>query len=186
LVGEASQIRSKYGAVAILFLAAALVLAAIILFWQAYWRRKDLGIPAGRIIYSDTHGWSTVEQPLYDAELGLVGKPDYLVETSGQIIPVEVKTSRNYGSPYDAHIFQLAAYCLLVQCQYGKRPSYGILHYPNRTYAIDYTTQLEQSIRAWLTEIHAQEKMRALPRSHQSAARCNHCSYRSVCDQRLL
>ena len=67
-------------------------------------------------------------------ELGLVGKPDYLVESAGQLIPVEVKSTRNSNAPYDAHIFQLAAYCLLVQRQLGKRPPYGILHYANRTY----------------------------------------------------
>jgi len=102
------------------------------------------------------------------------------------LIPVEVKSTRNSKAPYDAHVFQLAAYCLLVQRQLGKRPPYGILHYANRTFAIDYTRQLEQAIQDLLIEIHAQEKLRELPRSHHSAARCSHCSYRSTCDQRLL
>jgi CRISPR-associated exonuclease Cas4 len=75
---------------------------------------------------------------------------------------------------------------LLVQRQLGKRPPYGILHYADRTYAIDYTPQLEQAVQDLLVELHAQEKQKELPRSHDSAARCNHCSYRSVCDQRLL
>jgi len=169
-----------------LYLAAALVLLAIILFWQAQRGRKALGLPAGRIISADMRGWGPVEQPLYDAELGLVGKPDYLVESSGQLIPVEVKTSRASNAPYDAHIFQLAAYCLLIQRQLGKRPPYGILRYPNRTYAIDFTPQLEQAILDQLAEIHHQEKQKELPRSHHSAARCSHCGYRRVCDQRLL
>jgi CRISPR-associated exonuclease Cas4 len=148
--------------------------------------RKALGLPAGRVISSDMRGWGPVEQPLYDAELGLVGKPDYLVESDGQLIPVEVKSTRNSNAPYDAHIFQLAAYCLLVQRQLGKRPPYGILHYANRTLAIDYTQQLEQAVQDLLIEIHSQEKLRDLSRSHNSAARCSHCSYRSTCDQRLL
>ncbi len=180
------QVRSDCGAATILYLAAALLLVAIFLFWQAHRGRQALGLPAGRVIYADTRGWGPVEQPLYDAELGLVGKPDYLVESAGQLIPVEVKSTRNTSAPYDAHIFQLAAYCLLVQRQLGKRPPYGILHYANRTYAIDYTPQLEQAVQDLLIEIHAQEKLKELPRSHDSAARCSHCSYRSVCDQRLL
>ena len=143
-------------------------------------------MPTGRVIYADTRGWGPVEQPLYDAELGLVGKPDYLVESGEQLIPVEVKSTRNSNAPYDAHIFQLAAYCLLVQRQLGKRPPYGILHYANRTYAIDYTSELEQTIQDLLVEIHAQGIKKELPRSHNSAARCSHCGYRSVCDQRLL
>ncbi len=170
----------------LVYLAAVLFLVATILFWQTYRGRKALGLPAGRVIYTDTRNWGPVEQPLYDAELGLVGKPDYLVENAGQLIPVEVKSARISGAPYDAHIYQLAAYCLLVQRQLGKKPAYGILHYPNRTYAIDYTPQLEQAIQDMLLEIHTQEKMKELERSHNSSARCNRCSYRSVCDQRLL
>jgi len=162
------------------------LLVAIFLFWQAHRSRQALGLPAGRVIYADTRAWGPVEQPLYDAELGLVGKPDYLVESVGQLIPVEVKSTRNAHTPYDAHIFQVAAYCLLVQRQLGKRPAYGILHYADRTYAIDYTPQLEQAVLDLLVEIHAHEKLKELPRSHDSAARCSHCNYRSVCDQRLL
>ena len=89
-------------------------------------------------------------------------------------------------APYDAHIFQLAAYCLLVQRHYGKRPAYGILHYPNRTFAIDYTARLEEQLLRLLEEMHAQERRKDLPRSHDSPARCSRCGYRLICDQRLL
>lgn len=168
-----------------LYFAVLLVLAAIALLWLAARRQKAIGLPAGRVIYADTRGWGPVEQPLYDAELGLVGKPDYLVESSGQVIPVEVKSSHVSTAPYDAHIFQLAAYCLLVQRHYGKRPAYGILHYPNRTFAIDYTAQLEADLLALLDEIHAQDGRKELPCSHNSPARCSRCGYRDTCDQRL-
>ena len=66
------------------------------------------------MIYTDTRGWSAVEKPLYDPVIGLTGRPDYLVKKGKDIIPVEVKTSRTPEAPYDSHIFQLAAYCLLV------------------------------------------------------------------------
>ena len=169
-----------------LTLAFFIFILAIILLWQASRRQRAIGLPTGRVIFSDTHGWGPVEQPLYDAELGLVGKPDYLVETGGQVIPVEVKSSPVTTAPYDAHIFQLAAYCLLVQRHYGKRPAYGILHYPNRTFAIDYTAQLEQQLLKLVEEMHAQERRKDLPRSHDSAARCSRCGFRAICDQRLL
>jgi CRISPR-associated exonuclease Cas4 len=159
---------------------------AVALLWIAARGQKAGGLPAGRIIYADTRGWGPVEQPLYDAEFGLVGKPDYLVETGGQIVPVEVKSSYVSDAPYDAHIFQLAAYCLLVHRHFGKRPVYGILHYPNRTYAIDYTTALEAELIELLAEIHAQDKQKDVPRSHDSARRCSRCGYRQTCDQRLL
>ena len=169
-----------------LVLAVIVFLLALGLLWVVARRQRAIGLPAGRIIYTDTRGWGPVEQPLYDADLGLVGKPDYLVENGGQIIPVEVKSSYVSAAPYDAHIYQLAAYCLLVHRHFGKRPAYGILHYPNRTYAIDYTPSLEAELHRLLDEIHAQEKQKDQPRSHDSAARCSRCGYRQTCDQRLL
>jgi CRISPR-associated exonuclease Cas4 len=169
-----------------LALAFLIFILALVLLWQASRRQGAIGLPTGRVIYSDTRGWGTVEQPLYDAELGLVGKPDYLVETSGQIIPVEVKSSPVTTAPYDAHIFQLAAYCLLVQRHFGKRPPYGILHYPNRTFAIDYTAQLEQQLLDLLEEMHALDRRKEVARSHRSAARCSRCGFRAICNQRLL
>lgn len=168
-----------------LYLAGALLLIALVLLWQAGRRQQALGLPAGRVIYSDTQKWSRVEQAFYDAELGLTGRPDYIVEQGGQVIPVEVKSSRVEGAPYDSHIFQLAAYCLLIQRATGKRPAYGILHYPNHTYAVDYTPALEAELLNLLAEMRRQERRKETPRSHQEAARCRSCGFRQVCDQRL-
>lgn len=169
-----------------LYLSIVLILIALLILWQASRQRQSLGLPAGRIIYSDTSKWGTVEQPLYDAELGLVGRPDYLVEQGEQLIPVEVKSNRVSAAPYDAHIYQLAAYCLLVQRHYNKRPAYGILHYPTHTFAIDFTPQLETSLLELLADMRSQERRKNIPRSHQSSERCNGCGYRNICDQKLL
>jgi CRISPR-associated exonuclease Cas4 len=167
------------------FFAVLLIFLAILVFWQTSRRQKSIGLPSGRVIYADTRLWGALEQPLYDADLGLTGKPDYLVEEKGQVIPVEVKSSQVTAAPYDAHIFQLAAYCLLVQRHYGKRPPYGILHYPNRTFAIDYTAQLEAALLELLDEMRQKERVKELARSHEAPARCARCGFRSVCDQKL-
>jgi CRISPR-associated exonuclease Cas4 len=170
-----------------LYIAFGFLLVAFLLFIQARRQRHAAGLPFGRIIFADTRTWGAVEQPIYDPQLGLVGKPDYLVEVSGgDLIPVEVKSSRIGSVPYDAHILQLAAYCLLVQSQFGKRPPYGILHYPNHTFEIDFTPELERTVRDTIQEMHTCDKKRDLPRSHGSAARCRRCGYRNSCDQRLL
>jgi CRISPR-associated exonuclease Cas4 len=166
-------------------LAILLLLAGLVLLWLASRHRKDLGLPAGRIIYTDTRAWGAVQEPLYDRLLGLTGRPDYLVQKGKHTIPVEVKSSQVGHAPYDSHIYQLAAYCLLVESTFGVRPPYGILHYPNRTYAIDYTRQLENSLRALLDEIHDQERSKEVGRSHDQAARCARCGFRSICDQAL-
>jgi CRISPR-associated exonuclease Cas4 len=167
-------------------LAAFLLIAALFLFWQASRQRKASGLPAGRIIYSDTSQWGKVEKPLYDSMLNLTGKPDYLVEHGQFTIPVEVKSGRAPAEPYDTHIFQLAAYCRLVEHSMGKRPPYGILHYANQTFAIDYTPELESTLLDVLAQIRIQERHGEADRSHDQPGRCAHCGYRNHCDQRLV
>lgn len=162
-----------------------LFLLGLVLLWLARRQQKASGLPGGRVIYSDTRDWGAVEKPLYDPELGLTGKPDYLVEQGNTIIPVEVKSRRIADAPYDSHIFQLAAYCRLVEVAYGKRPAYGILKYANRTFAIDYTAELETHLRGLLIQIREQERLKNVDRSHQSAARCSACGYRAACEQKL-
>src|SRR5574338_1560327 len=131
----------------------ALLVLAILFFWQSNRQRSEAGLPGGRVIYTDTRGWSKLEKPLFYAALELTGKPDYLVEQNGKIIPVEVKSGRAPEAPYDSHIYQLASYCLLVEKTYGKRPPYGIIHYNNRDFAIDYTQELETSLLDLLVEM---------------------------------
>jgi len=162
-----------------------LLLLAGYLFWKASRRRAETGLPGGRVIYADPKLWGPVEEPLYDSRLGLAGKPDYLVRQGEQIIPVEVKTGRTPTGPHDAHIYQLAAYCLLVERTYGRRPPYGILRYPERTFAIDYTEELENSLLAILAEMRRDERRGENSRSHEQPARCARCGYRSHCDARV-
>lgn len=162
-----------------------LLFFALLLFWLSWRSHKATGLPGGRVIYSDTRSWGPLEKPMYDPVLGLTGKPDYLVDQAGKLIPVEVKTTSVSDAPYDSHIFQLAAYCMLVHHVLGKRPPYGILHYSNRTYAIDYTPQLEKALQELLSEMRLQSTLHEINRSHESVARCNRCGFRSVCDQRL-
>jgi CRISPR-associated exonuclease Cas4 len=168
-------------------LSAALILflVALIFLWLSSRQRKPAGLPGGRIIYTDTRAWGEVEKPLYDARLGLTGKPDYLVEKNGQIIPVEVKSGRAPDAPYDSHIFQIAAYCLLVERGMGKRPPYGILHYSDRDFAVDYTRDLENQLLDTLAEMRRDESRTAVARSHEVPPRCSRCGYRDLCDQKL-
>lgn len=159
--------------------------AALVLFWLAHKQEQAAGLPGGKVIYADTKNWSTVEAPFYDAALGLTGKPDYLVQQGDQIIPVEVKSANASGGPYEGHILQLAAYCLLIERNFRKRPRYGILHYPTRTYRIDYTGDLEAALRERLAEMRAAETSPEIHRSHASAGRCIRCGYRSICPEKL-
>jgi len=169
----------------VLYLALFILFLAIIFFWQSGKQRREAGLPGGRVIYSDTDGWGKVERALYYQPLKLTGKPDYLVRQKGVIIPVEVKSTNAPESPYDSHIFQLASYCLLVEKTYGKRPPYGIIHYKDRDFAVDYTSNLEFALMEMLADMRRDERKNSVERSHEQFTRCARCGFRKICDQSL-
>lgn len=168
-----------------LYLSLILLILAFLFFWQSNRQRSEAGLPGGRVIYTDTRGWSKLEKPLFYAALELTGKPDYLVEQNGKIIPVEVKSGRAPEAPYDSHIYQLASYCLLVEKTYHKRPPYGIVHYEDKDFSVEYTHELEQSLLELITEMKRDGMKKEVARSHEQASRCKRCGFRSVCDQSL-
>lgn len=163
----------------------ALFVIAFLLLRQGAARRAAAGLPGGRVVYSDTRTWGPVEQALYDPVWDLTGKPDYLIRQGRMLIPVEVKSGRTPPAPYDSHIYQLAAYCLLVERVMHVRPEYGLIHYPGRTYRVDYTASLERSLKDLLDEIRLGQRKRTLDRSHEDPARCRGCGFKTACDQRL-
>ena len=87
--------------------------------------------------------------------------------------------------PYDLHIYQLASYCLLVDKIYGKRPPYGIIHYPSWSFAVDYTPRGRILPLDLLAEMRRDDPRVEVDRSHDDPARCRRCGFRHVCDQKL-
>jgi CRISPR-associated exonuclease Cas4 len=169
----------------VILIALAVFLLGICLFWLSRRKWKQMGLPPGRLIYADPGLWGRPEKPFYDSGSGLTGKPDYVVKQKGRLLPVEVKSAWAPAVPHDSHILQLGAYCLLIEKASGKRPPYGILKYRNRTFAIDYTKSLEDSVLEIIEKIRKQKNRSQASRSHDEPRRCAHCGYRKVCDQRL-
>lgn len=160
-------------------------LAGLFLLWQGARWRHAAGLPSGRVIYDDSRARIKVERPLYDSSLGLTGKPDYVIKQGQALIPVEIKSGYAPSYPYEGHIYQLAAYCLLLQRVTGNRPSMGIIQYRNRSFEVDYTPEIENALLELLEEIRYHEKRGRADRSHEDPARCARCGFRAVCDQRL-
>ena len=72
----------------------------------------------------------TDDSQLYLSErYGLSGRPDFVLEIDGQLIPGDLKTGRTPKGPLFSHILQVATYCLLIAESSGKRPPYGLLLY---------------------------------------------------------
>ena len=167
------------------------ILAVVFLFALLVWanaRRRLLkcGFLEGRIVYQDTDRRCSVERPLLSHRYGLSGKPDYLVDRSNELIPVEVKSRACPPSgPLASDTAQLAAYCVLVEDSCGVTPSHGIIQYSDRTSPIRYTIRDRERIVKILDEMRAAKKSLTIHRDHSHAARCRACGYRAVCDQAL-
>jgi len=165
---------------------AILIVIALIILWLTKRGRKRLGLPRGRVVSTDMGKWQANNQVLYDPQYKLAGRPDYLVQHRNILIPVEVKTGHTPTQPYDSHILQLAAYCHLVGVSTGKTPPYGFLHYPEKTFKIDFSPKLHQSLLSTLDSMRDnRQRNQSMPRSHQQPNRCVNCGYHDICDQRL-
>lgn len=162
-----------------------LLLLGAFLLWQGNRQQSASGLPVGRVLYADPKIIGRPEKPFFDAGLMLTGKPDYLVEDGPNLIPVEVKSGWAPSEPHTGHIYQLMAYCILIERSTGRRPPYGILRYRNRSFAIDFTRQAEQDLLVLLDEIQDAGSRREQRRSHDDPRRCARCGFRTVCDQRL-
>jgi CRISPR-associated exonuclease Cas4 len=162
-----------------------LLALGLLLLWLARRGRARSGLPQGRVIYTDAGGWNRLERPLFSHTFLLAGKPDYLVADEADVIPVEVKSSRTPAQPYVSHVLQLAAYCLLVEECYQRRPPYGIIKYADRAFEVDYTPALEDELLATLEHMRADLTDGHAPRSHDEPTRCQACGHREQCDQRM-
>ena len=164
-----------------------LFVLAIMLLLLSLHERKKSRLPDAQVVYADTDLWQRVPQTLVDHQLGLVGKPDYVMKTrQGSLIPVEVKTGHTPEIPYDSHLLQLMAYGLLIQSNYALTPEYGLLHYPDKDFRVNFTPELEAQLVETLEDIRRIENWNEIPaRSHNSSARCRSCGYRGICDQKL-
>lgn len=165
-----------------------LILVGAALRLRASALRRESGLPPGRVIYADTGGWRPVERPLFSARYRLAGKPDYLVDTKRGVVPVEVKSARTPAQPYEGHVMQLGAYCLLVEETTGRKPPFGIVRYPEATFRVDYTSSLRGAVIQMIRDIRESHDARSrdVHRSHDEPERCARCGFGDRCGESLV
>jgi CRISPR-associated exonuclease Cas4 len=181
-----------------------LVAAAFFAARAAARESKRAGLPAGALLYSDTgrpvgrvagtevgRDGKKQERPLVSETLELVGRPDYLIESEGGVVPVEVKSTAcpANGRPYDSHLAQLAAYCLLVEDVLGATVPYGLVKYRDREVRVEYTDEMREQALALIADMKKDIKASAdgeeVHRSHEDPRRCAGCSVRDACTESL-
>jgi len=159
-------------------------LAALCLLASRYLRLRS-GLPRGEVIYEDSSGKNS--RVLVSERYGLRGKPDYLLEDAGGIIPVEVKsgTMPQGGRPYRSHLLQLAVYFLVVEEDLRKRPLYGLIRYRDGSIRVENTNELREDLLDVVGQMRRALAEDDVRRSHQQARRCAACSVAHACDDRL-
>lgn len=116
----------------------------------------------------------------------LVGKPDYVAQQEGHSIPVEFKSGEYPSKPWDNHVVQLGAYALLLEAAHGKRPPYGILQYPNGQHRVDFNDErMEKLVLPQMRRLREAVAGAPVVRDHNQPRKCEMCSERFRCDQRL-
>jgi CRISPR-associated exonuclease Cas4 len=166
-----------------------LALAAVALIAWVYFRgREQAGaLPQGTLTYSDTDG-QRLHETLVSHRYGLVGRPDYVIQTPEDATPVEVK-SRSCGTrgPYPEEKAQLFAYCLLIEDVMGARVRQGVIQFADRKWPVAFGEAERREILGILSEMQNLQGASDVRRSHGHAGKCRACGFRApgVCGQAL-
>jgi CRISPR-associated exonuclease Cas4 len=169
-----------------LFLIAIIAAAFAWLLGRGLFRRT--GLPARSILFDDIGSILPQCTALTSARFRLTGRPDYLVRVKDGVVPVELKSSRSpsAGLPYEGHLFQLAAYCLLVEDIFSVSVPYGLVRYEDRSICVDYTPSLRTSLIALLDEIRTAKRGAECHINHSLPSKCRSCGFRSDCGESLI
>lgn len=163
-----------------------LVLGGLLLLLLALWLRQRSGLPWARVVAADMDAARSLQRPLFSRRYLLTGKPDYILQLHGQMIPVEVKPGRHAPAPYQSDLMQLAAYCLLLEEETGRPPPYGLLRYAKTTFRLTYTPAVRDQVLAIVAEMQATLDAADCARSHSEPRRCAACGFRDICDEALV
>jgi CRISPR-associated exonuclease Cas4 len=167
------------------FIAAALLLAAVFLLIRARDQRRLGGLPDGDLIYTDNVAGDC--PILVSHRYGLKGKPDALVRTgSGDLVPVErKKTLAPRNRPYDGDLIQATAYCILVEEEFGRAPPFMRIQYADRWFDEPYTAERKQWVLETCARLRQARRGKDCRRSHRIAAKCRNCGQRPNCGEAL-
>lgn len=124
--------------------------------------------------------------PLYDADLGLSGELDLLIETGDELIPVDYKHTSRAGEHF--HL-QLMAYAHLLERTWpGARPvRRGFLYLIPRREAVEirFTKKLRRQLADALETMRTIASLQRLPPPTARRRRCVDCEFRRFCNDVL-
>jgi CRISPR-associated exonuclease Cas4 len=131
----------------------------------------------------------TEETPvLKSRKYNLAGRPDYMIKEDNLRIPVEVKTGRRPKAPFFSHVLQIGAYCLLSEETFQTSPSHGQIRYgfESKPHNVEWEPKLKTLVLEKIEEMNdILEGRTKAHRNHKRVGKCNNCSRRKGCPERL-
>ena len=178
----------------------AVIALGVLIVCMVFFRKKPeikavkpkLGIRGAHMIYTDQKENDKQEDIVYGKILhsekyDIQGKPDYIFRTRylKDLIPMELKSGsvdEEDPTPFPGDLLQLAAYFLIVEEVYEKRPKEGRLLYSNCMFIVRNTRRLRRQVK------HTLHDMRDMLKTGEqevdpSFVKCRHCICRdTVCE----
>jgi CRISPR-associated exonuclease Cas4 len=144
--------------------------------------KRVKGQKFAKMIYADEKG----AKLLYAPQSDLQGKPDFIFKTwfLGRYIPFEIKSATlKEDEPHQGDLMQLAAYFLIIEEVYGKKPPYGKLVYENKTFKVRNTRALRNELDNILWEMRKMLEGETYARVEPSFIKCKNCICKyTVCE----
>lgn len=124
-------------------------------------------------------------------QLGICGRPDYLLEREDGgrrvLVPLEVKPKRRSNRLYESDRIQIGAYLVALRDSFHELASRtGYVRYADRTFEVSLTPDLEREIERLVAAVRRGRSASAMNRSHNIRARCRACSMREHCNEALI
>lgn len=140
--------------------------------------KKDYKIQDGKITYTDLN---VPAKAFFSKKYRISGKPDYIVKKDKRYLPVELKIG-SHDSPPKNHIFQLAAYCQLIEENYGIFVPYGILVYNDGyQFNVPFDPKIRFELENTINEMRHILKNGKINIDFKDQYKCLNCSMKDYC-----
>jgi CRISPR-associated protein Cas4 len=181
-IREAAGVDSQVTVLLILFICFAVLADSLLGFMK--WARRRTGLTRGMKVRGVEGGSFVAGREYMSERLGLVGRPDAVVEENGYFVPIERKA---FGKrPRDKDVAQLLVYCRLIEEESGVRPPHGYLIIGPQAKRCKVINSAEKQL--WIDTI--LEQMRSVLVGGSCVAtpqrkKCEACAVRVSCAQRI-
>lgn len=124
------------------------------------------------------------EATLESQELGIRGKIDKIEFHEDRIVPVELKTGQSSRTgPWNDHIIQVAAYCMLLEKEHNQKVSHGLIIYynPRIVHNVSINPFMVDEVLSLIGEVNSMLKQDSPPPLAENPNKCSICGLKDTC-----